>query len=249
MATLDDLTTLVCLFHHRDQAAAAIEDLHKQGVPSGSISVIGHEGSEQSVGLSLDELGIPGRDRQHLLDGLRQGGTMVTVSATGEHVAAVEKIFGKHKATKIDEAEVAPADAALAASAEAETSIPVVEEELAIGKRTVDQGGVRVYRRVIEIPVEESINLREEHVVVERHAMDRPVTDADLALQGNQTFELTETAEEAVVGKTAHVVEEVIVGKSATEHMEHIHDTVRHTEVAIEEIKPESEYSTEPKTK
>ena len=248
MATLDDFTTLVCLFHHRDQAAAAIEDLHKQGVLSGSISVIGNEGSEKSVGLSLDELGVPGRDRQHLMEGLRQGGTIVTVSAIGEHVAAVEKIFGKHKATKIDESEVAPADAELAASTEAETAIPVVEEELAVGKRTVDQGGVRVYRRVIEIPVEESINLREEHVVVERHAVDRPVTDADLALQGNQTFELTETAEEAVVGKTAHVVEEVIVGKSATEHIEHIHDTVRHTEVAIEEIKPESEYSTESKT-
>ena len=74
---------------------------------------------------------------------------------------------------------------------------------------------------------------------MERHAVDRPVTEADLALQGNQTFELTETAEEAVVGKTAHVVEEVIVGKTATERTEHIHETVRRTEVEVEEIQPE----------
>jgi uncharacterized protein (TIGR02271 family) len=219
----DELTHLVCLFHHQDQAAAATEDLYKQGIPPTSIAVIGAGGPQHATGSALDEFGIPARDRQHLLEGIRNGGVVVAVSAVEGHVSAVEKIFGSHKATKID-------------------------EELAVGKRTVDQGGVRVYRRVIEIPVEESINLREEHVVVERNAVDRPVTDADLALQGNQVFELTETAEEAVVGKTAHVVEEVVVGKTASERTERIHDTVRHTEVEIEEIQPESDLRTPVKT-
>jgi len=240
MVTTDDLTTLVCLFHHHDQASAATQDLHKQGVPPASISVVRNESSEELAGSSLDELGIPLRDRQHLLDGLRHGGIIVAVSAVPEQVSIVEKIFGNHKATKIDEAAVVLPVAPLASAATTGSVIPIVEEELAVGKRTVDQGGVRVYRRIIEIPVERSIGLREEHVVVDRHAVDRPVTDADLALQGNQTFELTETAEEAVIGKTAHVVEEVVVGKNVTERTEHIHDTVRHTEVELEETQPES---------
>ena len=244
----DELTHLVCLFHHQDQAAAATEDLYKQGIPPTSIAVIGDEGSEHAAGSALDEFGIPARDRQHLLEGIRNGGVVVAVSAVEGHVSAVEKIFGSHKATKIDDAVVTPTAAALPVGAEDQTAIPIVEEELAVGKRTVDQGGVRVYRRVIEIPVEESINLREEHVVIERNAVDRPVTDADLALQGNQTFELTETAEEAVVGKKAHVVEEVVVGKTASERTEHIQDTVRHTEVEIEEIQPESGPRTPAKT-
>jgi uncharacterized protein (TIGR02271 family) len=248
MAMTDELTHLVCLFHHQDQAAAATEDLYKQGIPPTSIAVIGDEGPEHAAGSALDEFGIPARDRQHLLEGIRNGGVVVAVSTIQGHVSAVEKIFGSHKATKIDDAVVTPKAAAFPVGADDEITIPLVEEELAVGKRTVDQGGVRVYRRVIEIPVEESIDLREEHVVVERNAVDRPVTDADLALQGNQVFELTETAEEAVVGKTAHVVEEVVVGKTASERAEHIHDTVRHTEVEIEEIQPESELRTPVKT-
>lgn len=239
MATTEDVTTLVCLFHHQDQAAAATEDLYKQGIPQASISVIRNESSRDAAGSSLDELGVPARDRNHLLDGVRQGGVILAVSAITEHVSVVEKIFGSHQATKIDEAAVAPSISALAAGAESEKAIPIIEEELAVGKRTVDQGGVRVYRRVIEIPVEQTINLHEEHVVVERHAVDRPVTNADLSFQNNQTFELTETAEEAIIGKTAHVVEEVVVSKTASERTEHIHDSVRHTEVEVEEILPE----------
>ena len=96
-----------------------------------------------------------------------------------------------------------------------------------------------MYRRVVEVPVEESIRLTEQHVSVERHPVDRPVTHQDLRLQGERTIELTETAEEAVVGKSAQVVEEVRVGKVATERTEQIHDSVRRTEVEVEEMAPE----------
>ena len=133
----------------------------------------------------------------------------------------------------------APLAAAATGIAAEGTAIPVIEEELAVGKRTVDAGGVRVYRRVVEIPVEESINLREEHVNVARRAVDRPATEADLN-QGDRTIELTETAEEAVIGKNARGVEEMVVGKNATERTEHIHDTVRRTEVEVEEVAPAS---------
>ena len=90
-------------------------------------------------------------------------------------------------------------------------------------------------RREVEIPVEQSVNLREEHVTLERRPMDRAVSESDLAF-GDRTIELTETAEEAVISKNARVVEEVLVGKQASEHVETIHDTVRKTEVEVEQV-------------
>ena len=62
-----------------------------------------------------------------------------------------------------------------------EMTIPVVEEDISIGKREVERGHVRIYSRVTERPVEESVRLREEKVTVERRPVDRPATDADFA--------------------------------------------------------------------
>jgi uncharacterized protein (TIGR02271 family) len=116
------------------------------------------------------------------------------------------------------------------------TRIPVVEEELQVGKRQVQRGGVRVYQRVRETPVNESVQLREEHVHVERHPVDQPATSADLDAIKEGAIELRETAEEAVVSKTARVVEEVVVGKEVTEQTKDINDTVRRTDVEVEQL-------------
>lgn len=116
------------------------------------------------------------------------------------------------------------------------TSIPVIQEEMQIGKREVQRGGVRIFQRMVETPVSETVSLREEHVKVERHAVDQPASTDDLAAFKEKTIELRETAEEAVVQKTARVVEEVVVGKEVEQHQEKITDTLRHTEVEIEQI-------------
>ena len=235
MPSATDSTTLVCLFHHYDQARAALADIQETQVPESAISVISANRSRNSGASSLQSLGVPDRDLYHLEAGVRDGGTIIAVAATGPSVSAVERIFGKHKASKIDEvAPMVDTDPTIAGNA----AIPIVEEELQVGKRSVDQGGVRVYRRVVEIPAEESVNLREEHVVVGRNAVDRPATEADLQTSGNRMIELTETAEEPVVTKSAHVIEEVLIGREVGQHTEHISDTVRKTEVDVEELQP-----------
>ena len=110
-------------------------------------------------------------------------------------------------------------------------AFPVVQESLAVGKREVQTGGVRVYSRLTETAVSETLNLREEHASIERRAVDRPATAADL----RESFvEIKETAEQAVVAKTARVVEEVVVGKEVSSRTETITDTVRGTEVEVE---------------
>jgi uncharacterized protein (TIGR02271 family) len=114
-----------------------------------------------------------------------------------------------------------------------ETVIPIVEEQLSVGKREVERGGVRVRSYVVETPVEESVTLRDETVNVERRAVNRPA-DVTADAFRERTIELTETDEEAVVAKTARVVEEVVVSKDVTERTEQVSDTVRRTEVDVE---------------
>ena len=120
-------------------------------------------------------------------------------------------------------------------------AIPIIQEELKVGKREVQRGSVRIFQRVVETPVNETVGLREERVNVERHAVDRPISAADVKAFQETTIELRETAEEAVVSKTARVVEEVIVGKDVSQRQEQITDTVRRTEVDVQQISPQDE--------
>jgi len=118
--------------------------------------------------------------------------------------------------------------------------IPVIEEELQVGKREVEGGGARVQTHVTERPVEEHVTLREERVNVERHPVNREVTDSDLANLREGEINITTRAEEAVVGKQARVVEEVEIGKQVTEREETIRDTVRRTDVEVDETDADS---------
>jgi uncharacterized protein (TIGR02271 family) len=120
-----------------------------------------------------------------------------------------------------------------------EERIPLVEEELRVGKREVTRGGAHVRSFVRETPVHEQVNLREEHVSVERRPVNETLgqeaLDRDSDLLRERTIDMTETAEEAVVGKEARVREELVVRKTAEEHVEQIDDTVRRTEVEVDE--------------
>lgn len=121
---------------------------------------------------------------------------------------------------------------AATARAGEEQSIPIVEEQVRVGKRVAESGRVRVRSYVVETPVQEQVTLREEHVDVSRRAVDRPVTDADALFQ-ERVIEATETSEEAVVAKEARVKEELVIRKDAAERTQTVQDTVRRTEVEV----------------
>lgn len=114
-------------------------------------------------------------------------------------------------------------------------SISLSEEQLQVGKRAVNRGTTRVRRFVVETPVEEQVSLRDETVTVERRAASggHTITDADFT---EKTVEMSELDEEAVVGKTARVVEEVVLRKDVTDRVETVRDTVRREDVEIEKI-------------
>lgn len=197
-------------------------------------------------------------DADHYSEAVRRGSALVTVNAEDNESERIAEIMNHYGAVDINHrAEQyrasgftnydanAPMYTAEEAQRERETyrnanqgevAIPVVEEELRIGKRAVQRGGVRIYNRVTERPVEETVSLREEHVNVERRPVDRAVSEADVANLREGVIEVTEMAEEAVVNKQARVVEEVVVNKEIVAHDETIRDTVRRTDVEVEEI-------------
>jgi len=84
--------------------------------------------------------------------------------------------------------------------------------------------------------VEENLRLREERVTVERTPVDRKATDEDLDTLQDKEIEVVEHAEVPVVSKEARVVEEVKLNKEVEHRDETVRDTVRKTEVDVENM-------------
>jgi uncharacterized protein (TIGR02271 family) len=246
---------IVGMFDDAHEADAVIEELEARGIPKDRITVESTDGGttqadtlkERSFFQKVGDA-ITGRDKLTYREGVRRGGTVVSAHVDDVLVDDTVAVMEQHGAIDIDERSAEwrqegwrtqmtdhdePARGGGPAKA---VTLPVVEEELQVGKRQVARGGVRVFSEVSERPVEEQVHLREEHVDVQRRPVDRrvPADDPDLFREG--TFEVTERAEEAVVGKEARVVEEVVVGKTTSEHTETVRDTVRRTDVDVEEI-------------
>jgi len=112
--------------------------------------------------------------------------------------------------------------------------IPVVEEQLHVGKERREGGSVRVRSHVVETPVEASVNLHEEHVSVHRTPVDRAVRPGEGLFQ-DRTIEAQAYQEVAIVSKEARVVEEVVVEKTQNDRTETVHDSVRKTQVEVED--------------
>jgi uncharacterized protein (TIGR02271 family) len=119
------------------------------------------------------------------------------------------------------------------------TSLPVIEEELQVGKREIETGGVRLRSRIVERPVQESIRLRQESVTVNRTPVDRIASDSEFDTFIEGTIEMKEYAEIPVVSKEARVVEEVSLNKTVDEREEVINETLRSTEVDVEDLTDE----------
>jgi len=120
-----------------------------------------------------------------------------------------------------------------------EEVIPVVEEQLRVGKRDVSHGRVRVRSYIVETPVSEDVTLREENVSIERRPVDRPASGDDRLFE-DRTIELEERAEEAVIAKEARVKEELAIRKNVDQRQETVKDTVRRTEVDVQDERDRS---------
>ena len=79
--------------------------------------------------------------------------------------------------------------------------------------------------------------MRDETVSIDRRPVDRAVGIADLGVDAfkDRTIEMEEIDEEAVVAKTARVVEEIGIRKDVSDRTQVVSDTVRSTKVDIED--------------
>ena len=209
---------------------------------------------------SIKNAFAPDEDRYAYEEGVRRGGTLLTADVDEDQIDEAVRVLEDSNSIDIDDrsqqwrssgwdyapgaavgamgADYADRDTAMRTDARAGTTgeevIPIVEENLVVGKREVDRGGARVRSYVSEVPVHEQIKLRNERVDVTRRKVDQPLSAADGDAFRERTINMTATGEEAVVSKNARVVEEVLVSKTADEHVEQIDDTVRKTEVEID---------------
>ena len=111
-------------------------------------------------------------------------------------------------------------------------------------QRPAEPAGMRVFRRIIEIPISHAVPLRENRVRIDRSSVDRNVSSEDVAAGyapfQDETLELTETSEELIIGTEPRVVEEVLVGRDSPTRTQQIHDKVRRTEIQVQGGSPSS---------
>ena len=126
-----------------------------------------------------------------------------------------------------------------------EEVIPVYEEELKVGKRVIEQGRVRVHAYTVEQPVQKDLTLRDERVEIEHRPISRT---GDLRMPQEREIEIVERHEEPVVEKRVTGNEEIVVRKEVDQHTETVRDTVRRTEVEVEDDRAKTTTPTNPST-
>ena len=93
---------------------------------------------------------------------------------------------------------------------------------------------MRLRSYVVEKPVNESVSLHSERVDVSRRPVDRALGAGENLFQ-ERTISAEEHEEEAVISKDARVVEEISLGKVAQDRTQEVHDTLRKTEVEVQD--------------
>jgi uncharacterized protein (TIGR02271 family) len=255
--------TITALYDSRDHAEAARAQLATAGVGASQVQITSSEGAPSSSGShdthsgggflqGLKDFFMADDDRHAYGEGVRRGGYLLTARVEESQADEVCRVLESSDPVDFDERQAqwrsegwtgAPDTTGFSGSRGTgadmdDEAIPVVEEQLRVGKREVERGGVRVRSYVEETPVQEQVNLREEHVEIERRPMDQRIagSDADNLFQ-ERSIELAERGEEAVVAKEAIVREEILVHKDVDQRTETISDTVRHTEVDVDDTR------------
>lgn len=242
---------VVAVYDTEVNANAALKGLVSAGYITDDISVIRSEG--EAVKAGLYEPGVWqrlfGRDLEHheaavLGRSLKEGSVIVSVRVPESEAPRVMSLLDSHK--PVDVLDRAKAYGLVAATTEApkipaapklagEEMLRVAEEQIDVGKRMVESGHTRVRRYVVEKPVEANITLHEEHVEVMRRAISDPAYVKDIDWS-DKTIDMTETVEEAVVNKMAHITEEVVIRRQGSDRTQTVHDTVRRQQVDVEHV-------------
>ena len=155
---------------------------------------------------------------------------VTTAIAPAAHVEAIEEKLEAVPLAAVQKVAVPPKLAATHGEV-----LRLAEEQLQVGKEMAETGRTRVRRFVTEREVAKDVSLHEEHAEVLRRAITDPkyVSNVDWA---DSEIEVVETAEHALVSKTARIVEEVSLKKIGTDHVETIKEKVRRQQAEIQRV-------------
>lgn len=264
--------TIVGLYDDRSTARTVLTELEAAGFGEDHLRFTSHdEGQATAYDFDandatpdyLSRYGVEEDESRFYAEGVRRGGSLVIARVHDNDVDRAVDIMARHNPVRYeDRAETYLADydeSATAYTAEQRTAnrsefaeqskqrLQEIEEHLKIGKREVVRGGVRVHKYVDTDVEEETLRLREEHVDVDRTKANKTLTpdEADAAFK-EESVELVERAEEAVVEKEAVVTGEVAVGKDVDTRTETVGGEVRSTRVEVEQIAGEQLTAAEP---
>ena len=219
-------TTIISTVDNANAGTALIAELVKAGLDSRDVEVLA--GDHETIMSEIVDRGFDESDARGYLEAVEGGRSLVAARATRDQIDGFIEIMERYEASDDQAGDATGTDGEL---------VLEVEEELAITKSKVAQGGVRVSRSVSEQPVEEAVMLRTETVGVDHQAVDRKLSaeEAEAAFQ-DKTLEMIGTTEEVVVSKEARVVGEVSLTRQASEQEQKVQDTVRRTHVDVEEV-------------
>jgi uncharacterized protein (TIGR02271 family) len=117
-----------------------------------------------------------------------------------------------------------------------EAVVPVIAEELHVGRRAVPTGGVRVNRRAVGHEELIDVPLRKEHVDVRRVMVDR-IVDGPLPVRRDGETTIVPIVEEVlVVQKQYRLVEEIHITKTVTEERHQERVLVQRQEAQVERL-------------
>ena len=253
---------VTAIYRSADVADLVRQDVEQLGIAGHNVTVLSGTGGASGSTDRLYDLGLPEEDVRTYQQALQNGDYVVSVEVDDDtHLGQVQEIMRRPEdAYDLDELDTRYADADYTPRQQAayadtgsmaqaggfgtsgyrdsdvneDGTVKVVEERLNVGKREVEGGAVRVRSYVREQPVEAEVDLRNTRVYVERRPVDRAVNPGD-AQFGDRVIEAREHIEEPVVAKEARVVEEIGLRKETEVEHARVQDTVRKTEVEIED--------------
>src|SRR4051794_14410311 len=198
--------TVIATIDSAKVAQQLIDELLEAGFKDQDVEIL--DGDKDALVAEIVERGFGQDDARGYAEAASRGKTVVATRAAPEKAGKAAAIMERYETGTGERSHEEQGE-----------TVQEVEEELAVGKRKVASGGVRVTTSVSETPVEKTVTLREEEVEVERRPADRKLKseEAEAAFQ-DRTVEMLGTREQAAVRKQARVVGEVSLGKRVAEH-------------------------------
>ncbi len=156
--------TVLGIFDSSSQAQSAIQRLRSSGFEDTNIDIADRSSadvdSDNDSSMSNFFNNLFGNDDEaRSYSEIAKHSAVVTVHAQSrEEAQRAAEILDEYGSVDIQDRSTKPENRENQPTGE--TSIPIIEEELQIGKKTVETGGTRFKSRIIERPVEQSVRLR-----------------------------------------------------------------------------------------